>query len=163
MFKHPIKEKRCPRGKSNGSSIAIQMTSCVIDSLSIMNSAVCEALQVTTIPEIAPLILSAKDFRLFSFVKTKGYIEIKHQLPITDFVLELTFSSDRRNICHFNLSKRRNKVLIAFTIAGTAHFKLLVVIAQQWQFETFLTISFGAKQRYNVLIVTSIFRFDSIT
>lgn len=130
------------RKHSNGRPTAIQMTGCVIDSLSIMNSAACEALQVTTIVQIAPLILSAMiriqaDIRFFSFVKTKGNFEIKHQLPLADLVIELTFSSDRRNIHHFNLSKRRNKVLIAFTIARTAHFKLLLVIFQHRQLETF--------------------------
>lgn len=58
------------RKHSNGRSTAIQMTGCVIDSLSIMNSAACEALQVTTIEQIAPLILSAM-IRIQA--KTLGY------------------------------------------------------------------------------------------
>lgn len=99
----------------------------MIGSSNIINSAVCEALQVTTIVDKALFDIifhdqyPSKDSSLVSFIKTKSWFQTKHQLALADLVGEqLTFFPlTGRNIHHFNLSKRRDKLLIVFTIAGT--------------------------------------------
>lgn len=70
------------------------MTGSVIGSSSIMNSAICEALEVTTIvAKGLPDIIfhdqyPSKDTRLVPFIKTKNYFQTKHQLPLADLVEE---------------------------------------------------------------------------
>lgn len=84
------------------------MTACVIGSSNRMNSAVCEALQVTTIVDkgLSDIIFHdsypSKDVRLISFVKTKGWFQRKHPLPFADLVGEqLTFSFNREKYSSF--------------------------------------------------------------
>lgn len=83
------------------------MTAYVIGSSNRMNSAVCEALQVTTIVDksLPDIIFHSsypgKDTRLVSFVKTKGWFQRKHPLPFADLGEQLTFSFNREKYSAF--------------------------------------------------------------